>query len=171
MLTFHAGNTGSVADLLSTWRRGRLVSRWQVRRLQPGADAADPADAFNLAIALERLGKDSGAERWYRWVAETGDADATCNPGLLLARTGRENEALKYLGIAAGQGDSDAAYNAGAVCEDTDDLQGARHWYARAAELGDRNAAAWLRKHPSPGQPRRDRIHRCVSLIWSVILE
>jgi TPR repeat protein len=148
----HAGDTGCVTDLLSTWRRGRIVTRLQVRRLQPGADAGDPADAFNLALALERLGNDSAAERWYRWVADTGDVDATCNLGLLLARTGRENEALKYLGIAAEQGDSDAAYNAGAVCEDTDDLEGARYWYAKAAALGDENAAAWLRKHPSPGR-------------------
>jgi TPR repeat protein len=155
VLTLHTGDTGHVADLLSTWRRADWSADSRVRRLQPGADAGDPVDAFNLALAFERLGNDSGAERWYRWVADTGDADATCDLGLLLARTGRENEVLKYLGIAAEQGDSDAAYNAGAVCEETDDLEGARYWYSNTAALGDENAAAWLRKHPSPGPPQR----------------
>ncbi|WP_091629501.1 MULTISPECIES: tetratricopeptide repeat protein [Amycolatopsis] len=135
-------------EVVKGWRALRLVSRWQVRRLEPGAQAGDPVDAFNLALALERLGRDGDAERWYRWVAETGDVDGACNLGLLLARTGRENAALKHLGIAAKQGDSGAAYCAGEVCEDTDDIEGARYWYDMAARLGDQDAKTWLERNP-----------------------
>lgn len=134
-----------MARVWKAWRSVRLVSRWQVRHLEPSAQAGDPEDAFNLALALERLGRDDEAERWYRWVAETGDIEGACNLGLLLARIGRENEALKHLGIAAKQGDSEAAYNAGAVCEDTEDVEGARYWYTMALTLGDKDAKAWLK--------------------------
>lgn len=125
-------------ETVGMFKRLRLISRWQARHLLPGAKAGDAVEAFNLALALERLGRAREAEHWYRWVADTGDIDATCNLGLLLARTGRENEAIKYLGIAAKQGDADAAYNAGAVCEDTDDLEGAKYWYGMADELENR---------------------------------
>lgn len=151
MSSEEARDTRRVVNMKMIWRHGRLISRWQARRLEPRARAGDPDDAFNLALALERLGRDAEAEYWYRWVADTGDADAACNLGLLLARTGRENKALKYLGIAAKQGDADAAYNAGAVCEDTDDHEGARYWYEMAAQLGDVDARKWLRKNPPGG--------------------
>lgn len=144
-----SGDSGILTHMvkvLKAWRTVRLVSRWQVRRLEPSARDGGPEDAFNLALALERLGRDDEAERWYRWVAETGDIEGACNLGLLLARTGRENEALKHLGIAAKQGDSEAAYNAGAVCEDTDDIAGAWYWYEMATKLGDEDALTWMKQ-------------------------
>lgn len=128
------------------WRSLRLISRIEARRLRPRAEAGDTVDAFNLALALERLGRVAEAEHWYRRVAVTGDVEATCNLGLLLARTGRESEALTYLATAADKGDSEAAYNAGAVCEDLGDPLTAHGWYQRAADLGDRDAARWLER-------------------------
>lgn len=90
--------------MTKTWRSLRPISRWQVRRHTPGAVGGDVADAFTLALALERLGRDEEAERWYRQVAATG-ADGACNLALLLARTDRVPEAMMYFEIAAEQDD------------------------------------------------------------------
>jgi TPR repeat protein len=144
------GDTRRMLYLQRIWRRSRVFSRLQVRRLRPGADRGNLVDAFHLALALERLGDDEAAEGWYRQVAASGDLDAMCNLGLLLARTGQGSDALSYLKAAAEHGDSDAAYNAGAVCEDADGIESARYWYAKAAAMGDVDAAKWLRQHADP---------------------
>jgi Flp pilus assembly protein TadD len=145
---FGAGDTRCMTFLRRIWRRTRVFSRLQVRRLQPGADRGDMVDAFNLALALERLGDDEAAERWYRQVAGTGDVDAMSNLGLLLARTGRWDEALSYLRIAVERGDSEAAYNSALICEETGNSEGMRYWYTKAAAMGDDDAVAWLQAHP-----------------------
>lgn len=131
---------------MPTLRGLRLISRWQAHKLTPGAKRGKRADAYNLALALERLGRDEEAEHWYRQFADR-DTDHLCNLGLLLARTEREQEALTLLAAGAEQGDADCAYNAATVCEDIGDKWGALSWYKQAARLGDVDAAKWLRTH------------------------
>jgi uncharacterized protein len=108
------------------------------------AQATDPGETFQVAIAAYESKRQDIAEQALRVVAATDTLAATLasyNLGVVFREQGRLEEAESWFRSAADAGESAAAFNLAYLFRAQGRLEEAETWYRTAADAGDTRAA------------------------------